>query len=429
MYKLNLKKFLYFLISILLFLIPLQTRFVWHWGKINGGDWEYGTNSIFGTQILLWIIIFLFSIYFYRSGFVKNVFSKINFKKYNKKLLGLLIFAGFGLFFILRNLFFGNFFSDMPLHFVEVMCLVMIILFLKLDFKQITWPIWLSGVVQGILAFGQFITQNIWGSKYLGLAEHTASQAGSAVLEFSGERWLRAYGSFGWPNTLGIFLGVVLVLGIILYLKTDNKKLKLIISSGQLIILSGLILSFSRGAWIAVLSGLIYLLIFNFKNYKIILKNYIYYLLLIFLFIIILLPLFQSRFNLNNRVEFNSISERIGEVEYYKNVLNNNLWWGTGLGAYTYKMYSNFPDLKSWDYNPVHNIYLLFLVEFGLITSLLVLFLIVYYLPKFIKQNPVYFATLLVLIVAGFFDHWSLSSYSGVLFFGVIFVIIKKPRF
>src|SRR3989338_3232173 len=49
---------LYFLV----FLLPLQTRWIIKPGELNNGPWEYGTYSLYGTDILLIIILALFII-------------------------------------------------------------------------------------------------------------------------------------------------------------------------------------------------------------------------------------------------------------------------------------------------------------------------------------------------------------------------------
>ena len=89
------------------------------------------------------------------------------------------------------------------------MCLALIISQVEQTKKLIT-ALWLSGLAQGLLAIWQFLSQGVLASKWLGLAAHLASDQGSFVVEFGGERWLRAYGSFGSPNSLGIYLAVIL---------------------------------------------------------------------------------------------------------------------------------------------------------------------------------------------------------------------------
>jgi hypothetical protein len=45
-----------------IFLLPWQTRWIWHHGFLAGDHWEYGTFSLYGADILL-VILFLLSLF------------------------------------------------------------------------------------------------------------------------------------------------------------------------------------------------------------------------------------------------------------------------------------------------------------------------------------------------------------------------------
>ena len=49
-------------IYLLVFLLPLQTRWIVRPGVLNGGYFEYGTISVYGTDVLLIIILLVFII-------------------------------------------------------------------------------------------------------------------------------------------------------------------------------------------------------------------------------------------------------------------------------------------------------------------------------------------------------------------------------
>jgi len=71
-----------------LFLLPWQTRYIWKYGQLNGGYWEYGTGSLYVTEILLWVILVLFFV----NNFLKKEVWVGLFK--NKNVFSL-VFAGF----------------------------------------------------------------------------------------------------------------------------------------------------------------------------------------------------------------------------------------------------------------------------------------------------------------------------------------------
>ena len=59
----KLSKTIEYLFYLFIFLLPWQTRWIWHYGSLNGGQSEYLTFSLYGTEILLWLILFLTIIY------------------------------------------------------------------------------------------------------------------------------------------------------------------------------------------------------------------------------------------------------------------------------------------------------------------------------------------------------------------------------
>ena len=87
-FKHMLKKILDYLLMLFLFLLPWQTRWFYQSGSLNGGYWEYGTFSLYGTQILLWLIIILFAAHkFGRKEFWTKVLSREHFKTHRFNLL------------------------------------------------------------------------------------------------------------------------------------------------------------------------------------------------------------------------------------------------------------------------------------------------------------------------------------------------------
>ena len=48
---------------LLAFLLPWQTRLIFRAGNVNGGYFEYGSLSVYGTDLLLLLLIFLLTCY------------------------------------------------------------------------------------------------------------------------------------------------------------------------------------------------------------------------------------------------------------------------------------------------------------------------------------------------------------------------------
>ncbi len=444
--KSMLRKVYNLLLLAFLFLLPWQTRYIWNYGELNKGYWEYGTFSIYGTEILLWIILILF----FAQHFIKKEFW-VNLKQKPKRnSLVLLLFFLFLSTILSKNFWISYYFV---FKFLEAMALFTVLMWENRKTKYQA-ALWAGAVAQGILAISQFLTQHVIGNKWLGMASQEAKNLGPSVIEFADQRWLRAYGSFGSPNSLGIYLAVLFVLGLILYIKTESPRTKILISIGQIFILSGLLVSFSRSAWLSAAVGVVCLVVVvchsersraeskNPLNTKPegsfallrttmiadLLKQLFFVAIIVVFWLVIFYPVFTARFNLGNRLEVTSISERQGQYGEALSFIKSNLLFGVGPGAYTYVLSAKYPKLASWQLQPIHNIYLLALVEIGLAGFLFLLLLFKKLFVLIVKNNLVYVPVVVALASVGIFDHWLWSMYMGVIFFWVVWGLTEPIK-
>ncbi|MFH1291745.1 MAG: O-antigen ligase family protein [bacterium] len=413
-----------YLVLLFLFLLPWQTRYIYQYGEINGQHWEYGTFSLFATEILLWLIVILFGIgRFGERKFWNKITSKQHFKTHWKNLLFIFIFLGLNTLFVFASL--DSWISyQQVLWILAGLCIGLVIINSEACMKlKMPLALWLGGVLQAFLATVQFFNQKILACKWLGMSAQDPADLGVSVIEFADQRWLRAYGSFGWPNSLGVFLATCLLVGLIILIKHRKlKKYYLWMTAGQIVILSGLILSFSRGAWLAVTAGIIVLVYIIRKN-KILFEQLFYYLSLSLVSVVLLAPLFVARFNLENRVEYTSINEHKYQYIESANVIYRNFILGTGPGTYTLNQYQDNPNLQAWQYQPTHNVYMLWLAEMGILGLVLYCLLILFLFKIIWKHNRVYAPIVVVVLVHGFFDHWLWSLYGGVVFWWVAWTL------
>lgn len=294
----------------------------------------------------------------------------------------------------------------------------------------------LAGVfLQAVLALYQFLTQTTFSNKYLGLAVHNPEQAGAAVIEAASGRWLRAYGGLDHPNILGGVLVVALI--ITAYLLAKKKLLnnfKAVAESVLLFIfyffaLFALFFSFSRTAWLAFAIGLFVLLVtFLIRRDRWAVGR----LIAVFLFSALLLAiaatpyweLVQTRIQADTRLEQKSLTERTEYVSQAKVLIAKNWIFGTGIGNYTVALEKQDTSVKSaWDYQPVHNIFLLLWAEGGIFALIFFLLFLFYLIKKDRRDDfsPALFITLLILMV---FDHWLLSLPFGLLFLFLVLGLI-----
>ncbi len=385
------KRIINCLLLIFLFFLPLQTRWAYAPGFLNGGFWEYGTGCFYATEILLWLIVILFFIDQSRSQEfwrrIKNRESKFKKKSY---------FFTFLLFYFFTLTLWHSFDFWISFQYLQrllgLVCLgIILITHGRQNGVERFWlALWLSGLGQGIFAVYQFFTQKAPHIFGLGLAPHYGGQLGDFVVETADGRWLRAYGSFGSPNSLGIFLAIALVVGLLVYLSA-NKKYQPLITAGQLIIIAGLFFSFSRGAWLATGVGLISLILIVYNSYRDRLKQlarqFFYYFFLILILFLIFSQLFFSRLNLSNRLESRSINERISQITVSCQLSAKNYLFGVGPGAFTLALYRQNPSKPASAYQPAHNIYLLILAEGGVAGFLLYGYFIILLVKKIWRDN------------------------------------------
>lgn len=406
------KKALWYLF---LFLLPWQTRLIF----FSGAN-EYSTYSLYGSSILLLLVLVVF-----RKDLIASIISA--WQKRRKWLYALALFdiAVFVSIFWADNtnlaLYKYLYIAGAELLFLSARRVI------SRDFYYSSYALICGALVQGLLAMVQFAKQNISASTLFGIAAQDPYTLGTAVLENS-VRTLRAYGSFGHPNTLGGFLALSLVLLLYLWLKRDrqawyqkNTRLySLIFISTYSFILTGLLVSFSRAGLLAFFVGSTFL---TFRFYKNIWPKEKMSRLFIALIIIIFLPiwfyisqLYFTRLDNTNRLENISVQERLTGLSGAEEIIvyNPN---GVGLGNYTKALEKINPNQPGYVYQPVHNGFLLLWGESGWVA---LLFLVVFVCLLFKKKKALFGALSLTLLHLLLFDHWLFSLPFGLILFWLI---------
>ncbi len=449
------KKIIYTLLLVLLFLLPWQTRFMYSRAYVNGGLWEYGSQSWYATEILVWVIIVLSFFYSIRDT---TIWERIKSPHYFKECRRTVVYSCIVLLYIVSLVLR----SPMPqvsyqiiFWMLGIACVAIILISLSfraspngttrdLDFSPLVTlgirndsaallvALWLGGVGQGIFALWQFITQHVTANRWLGLASHLPyAFSGESVIEVGGIRWLRAYGSLPSPNILGGYLAVMFVVGLILYVQMgEGRKFSTstwwnsILTVGQLFITTGLILSFSRSAWIGAVAGVVVLFVVGAIHelpLRVVIKPISFSLIAVLVLFVILKPLFLTRVEGAERLEVRSTSERIEQYQTWKTIFKNNWLLGVGPGMYTHALYETNPKLESWQYQPVHNTYFLILAEIGVVGfGLLLYFLVILFRFFWLHKNFVGLSLLVPIFIIALFDHYWWSLYSGIVLFGTV---------
>lgn len=295
----------------------------------------------------------------------------------------------------------------------------------RIDWKKIIFILMLAGTLQGALAIGQFLTQQDFASVILGTSQHEVFAGGTSVVENQDGRWLRAYGTFSHPNMLGGYLAIVLLLALWQELKYIKEKKYLTRIAGYIIIFSGLILSFSRSAWLIFAIGLFLIFISQKEKCKELKKIIFIFFLTALIWLSAFSPLFFSRVSGEDRLEQKSIDDRAEYVWQAKEIIKNNFWLGVGAGNYTWEIYKK-NNTPIWSVQPVHNVFLLIFAELGVVGFLLFLTLL---WQIFKKTNTKLYFLLFAFFILMFFDHWLWTSHFGILFFFLVMGIITKKDY
>jgi len=399
-----------FLIYLFIFLLPWQTRLILRRGFLNGAVWEYGIIGIYAEEVLLWLIL-LAGILNKRKknnwlGFLKNNRVPIS-------ALAILLFVS-GIVSGDKLVFFQQ-----ALHLLEAGAFFILLSSGAINNLKAAYCFVLGLLPAAFLGIYQFLSQNTFASRYLGLTVHHSGTLGTAVLE-NGGRWLRAYGTFTHPNALGAFLALGLIICFLL-IKERNDVVGVFKKSGagilffNFIFLAALFFSFSRSAWLALAVSLFFwffrVIKKNFSPFirRRLILNFSFSLIFLALLSVIFLPLLRNRVEVTGQLEEWSKIQRLnGYTESYQ----NNIFWGTGLGNYTLVAAQKFSLIdKTSGYQPVHNALVLVFIELG-ITGTILLIIFLFFL---LKKNKLGGEILLFFLILSLFDHYLWSSFSGLM--------------
>lgn len=442
---------------VLVFILPIQTRLILKPGALPNGYFEYGTFSLYLSDILFGLILFLSALaLIYKAG-RSAVFSVPQRYVMLLKTLGILSL----IFIILAGLSIG-FSSDRWLGFYKLgwllagLFLFWIIALARYDELKLLIAFGLGLTIQAGIGLWQFITQSSFSSKWLGIALHEARELGTSVVEIYPpgqlpERWLRAYGGLDHPNILGgiLALGALFILGWLINASRLKQKggvavkrpIEGVLLGFYLILISGLFVSFSKSAWLGFgLGFLSFFILVLFSKSLIRLRETLKILLISGILFFLLFSLYgdlaRERFRGSGRLEARSASERIALSREALGVIKSRPLTGTGIGNYVRHLYgqksgADMPAslrMFSAEWQPVHSMFLLIPAEIGL--AGLVILISIIGLSFFLAAKGgriLAIPAILCLLVLMAFDHWLWSLHFGVFSFWLSLGLAVRP--
>lgn len=289
-------------------------------------------------------------------------------------------------------------------------------------------------VIQGSVALGQFFLQADLGLVAFGELPLNPAFRGVTVLYARGQPWLRAYGLTAHPNLLGAMQALLLLLLLPAYGRGRLSAGRRVLFTLALVMgLLGLLVSFSRTAWLALLVGLAAWLLFSgadvWRRLWHVGRARAWQVALLLLPLALLLfayrDLIASRFfALDTPIEAQSINQRLADAQMALQLISVRPWLGVGLGRFM-----DAARLLNPDAARVHNVPLLAAAELGLPGLLLTLWLFATPLWLFWRRRrrglalPGYtLAPWLAMIVLNLFDTmlWFSSNWQTAILFALL---------
>ena len=234
-----------------------------------------------------------------------------------------------------------------------------------------------TGIIQSAIGITQVVMQYSLGLSWLKESLIAPNIAGVAKILVNHHPFIRAYGLFPHPNILGGFLFFSIIITM-LYKKIVPRGTiwNYLIWLALIIQITGIIFSFSKSAILALIVAVIYIIVprgtfqvvnlkklFHVEQFRMFLVAGLVILGGLFFFRIEVYGLFAKSFQ--ERKLYMFISERI---------IADSPILGVGTGQFIVTAEKLFPNLEVWQYQPVHNVFLLIWSEWGIVG--LVLFIL-----------------------------------------------------
>lgn len=242
-----------------------------------------------------------------------------------------------------------------------------------------------TGVLQSFLGITQHLAGGALGLQVFGETKSYNVMAGGADIIS------RVSGTFGHPNNLAGYMVMLVLINLALLWAPISQRLKLLLFPTLLLMSATLILTFSRGGWLALgIGGMVclYLCFLRWTRHWVI--SLIIALGLLAVFVVASVGLISS---LRQRLfleDYGAAQTRVPLAKVALNIIYHRPWLGVGLGNYT----SAAPDYDisregiSYEFpRPVHNEFLLITAEQGLPALALFLVMLIYILVQLLRLS------------------------------------------
>ncbi len=405
---------------LLLFFLPTQLgKHFWpDFSIVSGVRVDYLSPTLYVTDIL---VVLLFITWMVRRSY------RLEFKMQSfKPVLFLLAF-------LLLNIYFSQNYLNGFYHLLKFLELSFVAYYVAtmvkntIQIKKMFLVLGIGVIFQSFLAISQFIKQESLGGMFYFFGERlfNASTPGIANASINGELLLRPYGTFSHPNVLAGFL-LLSMIGLLFTLPWTRNLERVVWISALLFGSSALLLTMSRTAFLLWIILLIVVFLRQFVVSPT--RSFIAVLFVTLSILCIGQTPFGSRLLQTNFAE-EAVVQRTELLQASATMVAQQPVIGIGFGNFIPQLATVQQPLSVGFYlQPVHNVFLLVLVETGIFgLSFFIWFLFKTYrrlfqLAKKTRVLPyrIFVVLLSVVLVVGLFDHYFFTLQQGQLLFALI---------
>lgn len=287
------------------------------------------------------------------------------------------------------------------------------------DRRKTVFPFLASAVMQSAIGIAQTVHNLSPASTLIGIAEHSAFSGGASVVEWAEGRLLRAYGTMPHPNVLGGMLAIASLVAVAEYARTKSSRIRIVLLATLAFTSLGLFLTFSRGAWLAFVIGLVPLALVYARSKD----RGRHWLAMAFVpaavAALVLLPAVMGRATGQGRLENRSTAERVASWRDGFDSFASHPLRGVGAG----QLNTKFCVAKAISAEPAHLVPLQIAVELG-VTGLALAIAAWWLVFLRARKEATALAVSLALSVVALFDHylWTLWAGNLLLAFGIAYL-------
>lgn len=416
-----------FFLKLFLLVFPFQIQTLLYKADFFSGQFNFFSAFFFSAgEIILFLAFFTWLINRYLQKEKSEDLMGDRWGEYFWGLMGLLVLLSFASVFWAID---KNLALLYALRWLEIFVLVFLLGQKLLPTENLLKYLWWGAFIQVVIGLGQYLRQGDLGLGVLGEPKLGADYFNIAKIDLGGAKILRSYGTLPHANVFGGYLFICTAL----LIKTLNRDNLYKYAHFLVAFLIGLLVSFSRSAWLALLIFL--LVIWGLKAVKINWKQLLLSLVLL-VFVLVVFSLDQVILSRILNFSLASWDERLIFSGVAREIITHNYLLGIGGGNFILAMpMFAVENLAPWLYQPAHNFFLLALSELGVAGLLLwlgiwltvVKMVLFYQHRKTLAQQygaKAYYGLLSGLGILMLFDHYFYTIWAGQVMLGLVIGII-----